>query len=64
MQIKPRNSFSLTKVIKMSKIIILEHAGDETPYTPSHTAHVLHSLKSRDFKFVSSILKHCYIVTV
>lgn len=41
MQIQSRNSFSLTKLIKMSEIIILKTAKDAMSQAPSHTINVL-----------------------
>lgn len=65
MQIKPRN-FSLTRLIKMSKVIIPKNAEEARPWLPSHTISV--SLRTffqeSDFKLLASILKHCYILTL
>lgn len=64
-QIKPRN-FSLTKLIKMSKVVIPKNAEEAIPWLPSHTINVsLHTFfQESDFKLVASILKHCYILTL
>lgn len=59
MQIKSKNSFSLIKLIKMSKIIIVKTAKDAMSAALSHTMNVLvHTLfLERDLKFEPSILK-------
>lgn len=41
MQIKSRNSFSLNRLIKMSKIIIVKTAEDAMSAAPAHTINVL-----------------------